>query len=126
MGELVDVERDGAVARVVMHRNKINAIAEDLMSELGAAFTELGKDQSVRAVVLASAYEKYFSVGADLAAMGSIDRTAPDAADQIKAFMKRVNKHYDPIEPCPKPAIAAVIRQAHGRASAPTLCCNFR
>ena len=69
MGELVDIERDGAVARVVMHRNKINAIAEDLMAELGAAFKEVGADSSVRAVVLASAYEKYFSVGADLAAI---------------------------------------------------------
>src|SRR5258707_5093457 len=126
MGELVDIERDGAVARVVMHRNKINAIAEDLMSELGAAFTELGKDQSVRAVVLASDYEKYFSVGADLAAMGSIDRTAPDAADQIKAFMKRVNKHYDAIEHCPKPVIAAINGHAQGGGCELTLCCDFR
>ncbi len=126
MGELVDVERGGAIARVVMHRNKINAIAEDLMSELGAAFTELGKDQSVRAVVLASAYEKYFSVGADLTAMGSIDRTAPDAADQIKAFMKRVNKHYDAIEHCPKPVIAAINGHAQGGGCELTLCCDFR
>ena len=126
MGELVDVERDGAIARVVMHRNKINAIAEDLMSELGAAFTELGKDQSVRAVVLASAYEKYFCVGADLAAMGSIDRTAPDASEQIKAFMKRVNKHYDAIEHCPKPVIAAINGHAQGGGCELTLCCDFR
>ena len=126
MGELVDVERDGAVARVVMHRNKINAIAEDLMSELGEAFTELGKDQSVRAVVLSSAYEKYFSVGADLTAMASIDRTAEDAAEQIKAFMKRVNKHYDAIEHCPKPVIAAINGHAQGGGCELALCCDFR
>jgi enoyl-CoA hydratase/carnithine racemase len=126
MGEFVDVERDGAVARVVMHRNKINAIAEDLMSELGAAFKELGADASVRAVVLASAYEKYFSVGADLTAMGSIDRAAADAAEQIKAFMKRVNKHYDAIEHCPKPVIAAINGHAQGGGCELALCCDFR
>ena len=126
MGELVDVERDGAVARVVMHRNKINAIAEDLMSALGEAFTDLGKDSSVRAVVLASAYEKYFSVGADLTAMGSIDRSADDAAAQIKAFMKRVNKHYDAIEHCPKPVIAAINGHAQGGGCELALCCDFR
>ena len=125
--EYVDVERDGAVARVVMHRNKINAIAEDLMSELGAAFGELGKDASVRAVVLASGYEKYFSVGADLTAMaGGIDREAADAVEQVKAFMKRVNKHYDAIEHCPKPVIAAINGHAQGGGCELALCCDFR
>jgi enoyl-CoA hydratase/carnithine racemase len=126
MSELIDVERDGAVARVVMHRNKINAIAEDLMSELGAAFKELGADASVRAVVLASGYEKYFSVGADLTAMAGIDRSADDAAEQIKAFMKRVNKHYDAIEHCPKPVIAAINGHAQGGGCELALCCDFR
>src|SRR5256885_1600105 len=66
MGELVDVTRDGGIARVVMQRKGNNSIAEDLMQELASAFQELGADPSVRVVVLASAYEKYFSVGADL------------------------------------------------------------
>jgi enoyl-CoA hydratase/carnithine racemase len=126
MGKLVDVERDGAIARVVMHRNKINAIAEDLMSELGAAFNELGDDPSVRVVVLASAYEKYFSVGADLSALAGFDRTAPDALDQIKAFMRRANVHYDAIEHCPKPVIAAINGHAQGGGCELALCCDFR
>ncbi len=48
MGELVDVKREGGIARVVMHRKGNNSIAEDLMNELAAAFDELGKDPSVR------------------------------------------------------------------------------
>ena len=126
MGEFVDIEREGGVARVVMHRNKINAIAEDLMSELGAAFNELGDDKSVRAVVLASGYEKYFSVGADLGNMAGIDRASSDATDQIKAFMKRVNKHYDAVEHCPKPVIAAINGHALGGGCELSLCCDFR
>jgi enoyl-CoA hydratase len=126
MGECVDIVREGPVARVVMHRKGINSIAEDLMSELGAAFGELGEDPSVRVVVLSSAYEKYFSVGADLTQMASIDRTAPDALDQIKALMNRVNRHYNAIERCPKPVIAAINGHALGGGSELTLCCDYR
>jgi enoyl-CoA hydratase/carnithine racemase len=126
MGECVDVKRDGAIARVVMHRKGLNAIASDLMEELGAAFTELGEDPEVRVVVLASEYEKYFSVGADLTVLGTIDRSAPDAADQIAAVMKRMNEHYNAIERCPKPVIAAINGHAQGGGSELALCCDFR
>ncbi|HEX7264136.1 MAG TPA: enoyl-CoA hydratase/isomerase family protein [Candidatus Dormibacteraeota bacterium] len=126
MSELVHVIRDGAVARVVMHRKGNNSIAEDLMSELAAAFEELGHDPSVRVVVLASEYEKYFSVGADLTSLAGIDRNASDAADQIGAFMKRMNGHFAAIERCPKPVIAAINGHALGGGSELTLCCDFR
>jgi enoyl-CoA hydratase len=126
MGECVDVKRDGAIARVVMHRLGNNAIAEDLMEELSSAFDALGKDSEVRAIVLASEYEKYFSVGADLTMLGSIDRTAPDAVDQIGSFMKRMNGHFSAIEQCPKPVIAAINGHALGGGSELTLCCDYR
>lgn len=126
MGECVDVKRDGPIARVVMHRKGNNAIAEDLMLELAAAFGELGKDPEVRVVVLASEYEKYFSVGADLTSMMGIDREAPDAADQIALFMRRMNHHFAAIERCPKPVIAAINGHALGGGSELTLCCDFR
>jgi enoyl-CoA hydratase/carnithine racemase len=126
MGELVDVKRDGGIARVVMHRKGNNAIAEDLMQELAAAFDALGEDPEVRAIVLASEYEKYFSVGADLTMLGSIDRTASDAVDQIGAFMKRMNGHFSALERCPKPVIAAINGHALGGGSELTLCCDYR
>src|ERR1700704_2982409 len=126
MGECVDVKREGAIGRVVMHRKGNNAIAEDLTQELAAAVRELGEDQAVRVVVLASEYEKYFSVGADLTMLGSIDRTSPDAVDQIGAFMKRMNAHFSAIERCPKPVIAAINGHALGGGSELTLCCDYR
>ena len=126
MGECVDVKREGAIARVVMHRKGNNSIAEDLMQELAEAFTELGGDPSVRVVVLASEYEKYFSVGADLTMLGAIDRDAADAVDQVAAVMKRLNRHFSTIERCPKPVIAAINGHALGGGSELTLCCDFR
>ena len=126
MSELLDVRRDGAIARVVMHRKGNNAIAEDLMQELAAAFKELGSDASVRVVVLASEYEKYFSVGADLTSLVGVDREAGDAAEQIAGVMQRLNAHFTAIEQCPKPVIAAINGHALGGGSELTLCCDFR
>ncbi|MEA2643766.1 MAG: enoyl-CoA hydratase, partial [Chloroflexota bacterium] len=126
MGECVDIQRDGAVARVVMHRKGNNGIAEDLMSELAAAFAELGEDPGIRAIVLASEYERYFSVGADLTMLAGIDREASDATDQVAGLMKRMNSHFSAIESCPKPVIAAINGHALGGGSELTLCCDFR
>lgn len=127
MPEFVDVNRDGAIARVVMHRNGNNAVAEDIIVELAAAFDELGQDSSVRVVVLASAYEKYFSVGMDLgAAMQGFDRDAPDAVDRVALFMRQINHRMSSIERCPKPVIAAINGHALGAGSELALCCDFR
>src|SRR5712691_2607303 len=126
MSELVEIRREGPIARVVMRCKGNNAIAEDLMEDLAAAFTILGDDPEARVIVLASDYEKYFSVGADLTALGAIDRQARDATDQIAAFMKRMNAHFETIESCPKPVIAAINGHALGGGSELTLCCDFR
>ena len=126
MGECVEVKRGGAVAHVVMHRKGNNGIAEDLMSELSAAFAELGGDPAVRAIVLASEYEKYFSVGADLTMLAGIDRESSDATAQVAGLMKRMNAHFSAIESCPKPVIAAINGHALGGGSELTLCCDFR
>ncbi len=126
MSELVEIRREGSIARVVMRRKGNNAIAEDLMEDLAAAFTILGDDPETRVIVLASDYEKYFSVGADLTALGAIDRQAPDATDQIAAFMKRMYAHFETIESCPKPVIAAINGHALGGGSELTLCCDVR
>src|SRR5690348_16400385 len=126
MGELVDVRREGGIARVVMHRKGNNSIAEDLMKELADGCEELGADPSVRVIVLAYEYEKYFSVGADLTSLAGIDRDAPDATDQIALFMRRMNHHFMAIERCPRPVFAAINGHALGGGSELTLCCDFR
>jgi enoyl-CoA hydratase/carnithine racemase len=126
MGELVDVVREGPVARVVMHRSGNNSIAGDLMVELRAAFGELGTDPDCRVVVLQSGYDRYFSVGADLGAMGGMDRSAPDAEDRIAAMMRESNAGFGAIEACPRPVIARINGHALGGGCELTLCCDYR
>jgi len=126
VGELVDVVREGPVARVVMHRAGNNSIAADLMGELRAAFEELGVDPDCRVIVLQSAYERYFSVGADLGAMGGMDRSAGDAEERIAAMMRESNAGFTAIEACPKPVVARVNGHALGGGCELTLCCDYR
>jgi len=126
VGEFVDVVHEGSAARVVMHRSGNNAIAPELMSELQEAFTELGPDPACRVVILQSAYERYFSVGADLGSMGGMDRSAPDAEDRIAAMMLAGGAAFNAIAACPKPVIARINGHALGGGCELTLCCDYR
>ena len=126
MGELVEVRREGPVARVVMARDGHNAIAPDLMGELQQAFEELGTDPGCRVVVLQSAYDRYFSVGADLGAIGGMDRTAPDAEDQVFEMVRQSGRGFSAIEACPKPVIARLNGHALGGGCELALCCDYR
>jgi enoyl-CoA hydratase/carnithine racemase len=126
MGTCVDVSHEAGVTTVVMHRNGNNSIADDLMSELRVAFEQAGADPDTRVVILASAYERYFSVGADLTAMAGIDRAADDAEQQIVAMLGRSREGFEAIAGCPKPVIAAINGHALGGGCELALCCDYR
>ena len=127
MGETVDVRKEGRRATVVMHRAGNNSIGQDLLDELEAAFSDLGADPDVRVVVLASEYEKYFSVGADLMSLGgSIDRGAADAEQRYSEMGGRLNAAFFAIESCPKPVIARINGHALGGGCELSLCCDYR
>ena len=83
----IEVTRDGAVATVRFARpEKLNALTLAMYDDLGRAFTEIGQDDGIHAVVLAGAGNRAFCVGADLAesipalSSGQFDISAWDPA----------------------------------------------
>lgn len=108
----LDLERhpDG-VAVLTMNRPAVfNAFDETLISELDAAFAELGGDAGVRVIVLAGA-GKHFSAGADLQWML---RAAAASQDDNLADARRFSAMLARIAECPKPTIARVQGAALG------------
>lgn len=68
MQDTVYLERDGAIATVVLNRpDKMNAMTRDMWLKLGAIMRQLNADDSVRCIVLRGAGQKAFAAGADIA-----------------------------------------------------------
>ncbi len=82
-------EEDG-VELLVLRNPPVNALGTRLMSELGAAVGAIEQDPSVRAVIL-TGDGQYFSAGADLKEMATIDlATAPDVVQSGHALFARL------------------------------------
>jgi len=83
MSEQILVERDGAIATVVLNRpDKLNAMTKGMWQRLGEALAELDADESLRCIVLRGAGGKAFSPGNDI---GEFE-TARSNPEQAKAY----------------------------------------
>jgi enoyl-CoA hydratase len=68
MSDLIELQRDGAIATVVLNRPaKLNALTKPMWRELGATVKRLSADDGVRCIVLRGAGERAFSPGNDIA-----------------------------------------------------------
>ena len=67
MSELILVERDEAIATVVLNRaEKLNALTRPMWLMLGHTIAQLSADDSLRCIILRGAGEKAFSPGKDI------------------------------------------------------------
>jgi enoyl-CoA hydratase len=97
---LVEVERDGAVAVVLLNRpEQLNALSEELMEELVAGLQELDGDEAVRAIVLGG-NERAFAAGADIGELAQ--------ASAINLYYQRRVERWDAIRGLWTPLVAAV------------------
>jgi enoyl-CoA hydratase len=97
---LVEVERDGAVAVVLLNRpEQLNALSEELMEELVERLGQLDRDEEVRAIVLGG-NERAFAAGADIGELAQ--------ASAIELYYQRRVERWDAIRGLWTPLVAAV------------------
>jgi enoyl-CoA hydratase/carnithine racemase len=116
----VRFEKQESIGHVVLDRPPANSYDKAFMEELAAAIDEAGRDVAVKAIVLRSANEKFFSAGADVSVF------AKSGLDEQNAFVVCANEAMGKFESVPKVVVAAISGHCLGGGLEMALCCDFR
>jgi methylglutaconyl-CoA hydratase len=101
----IDVTRQGPVARVFLNRPDVrNAFNDGVIAELTAAFTQLGADPGLRAIVLGG-HGKAFCAGADLSWMRAM---ADYSWEQNRADAQALADMLWTLYSCPVPVVGRI------------------
>lgn len=117
---LIYEKKDNIGLLTINRPDKMNAISNELTSELRSLLDELEKDNDLRAVVITGAGDKAFVAGADIKEL--VDRDAR-LGRQVSSERQKI---FSRIENLPVPVIAAVNGYALGGGLEIALACNIR
>ena len=112
--ELILAETIGKVGLISLNRPKqLNALNDQLMSELGAALDAFEADDNIGCIVITGS-EKAFAAGADIGAMATFSYMDAYRGDYI-------TRNWERVKTCRKPVIAAGASPKSSSASFPAL-----
>lgn len=107
MADTILVERDGAIATVVLNRpEKLNALTRPMWRRLGEVFAQLSADDGLRCVILRGAGTKAFAPGNDISEFA----TERSNVEQARAYGEDMRRTIEAIGACRHPVVA----QIHG------------
>jgi enoyl-CoA hydratase/carnithine racemase len=124
----ITVARDGVVATVTLNRpDRRNSLSDEMLTDLGAAFTELRDDRSIRVVIVTGA-PPVFSAGADAGHARATTaeerrRLFASRKSQFRRLFERANTTLENLE---QATIAAMNGHAVGGGWGLALACDFR
>ncbi len=114
------LEMDGSVCVVRLNRPPANAHNFDMIRELEGIVTEIRYDSQVKAVVLGSASQRFFSAGAD------IDEIREKSGEYIGLLSQTSKEMMMKVRATPKVYVAAVNGHCMGGGLELALCCDYR
>ena len=117
----LDIQIDGRVAKVFLNRPEVrNAFNDGVITELAEAFTRLGQDPGVRAIVLGG-HGKAFCAGADLNWMKSM---AGYGWEDNRADATRLAEMLWAIYSCPLPVVGRLHGDCYAGGMGLAACCD--
>lgn len=99
---------DRAVVITINRPDKLNALNDQTIEELGRAIEEAAADSQAAAIIITGSGQKAFVAGADIKELAELQ------ADPARECSHKGQALMDQIESCPKPVIAAVNGYALG------------
>ncbi|HET7239288.1 MAG TPA: enoyl-CoA hydratase/isomerase family protein, partial [Terrimicrobiaceae bacterium] len=114
------VEIQGPAAWIEYDNPPRNAVNWELLQELPLAIRSSELDPTVRVIVIASRFEQYFSVGADLSLFDGIDQ------EGMRRWMEHCHGLVYEMRRASKPLLAAIAGVAVGAGFEATLHCDLR
>lgn len=118
---LVTTSKTDGICTVKINRpEKLNAMNMDVAKELVTLFENLGKDDSVKVIILTGEGDKAFSAGADIEYMSKI------SADESEEYAKLGQLVTATVENVKQPTIAAVNGFALGGGCELAMSCDIR
>jgi len=120
MNDHVKLVIENGIGVVTIDRQEVlNALDDEILAGLEEAFLALGRDPSVRAVILTGA-GKAFVAGADIKAMAAFTPV------EARSFAQRGQRIFTLIEDHPHPVIAAINGYALGGGCELAMTCDIR
>jgi enoyl-CoA hydratase len=119
--EVLSEPGDEGIAVVTVNRpDKMNALSGAVVAELKDAFTRIGSDPAVRAVIVTGAGNKAFVAGAD------INELAVLTPVEAREYAIQGQETFRLLETCGKPTVAAINGFALGGGLELAMACSVR
>ncbi|TMF66230.1 MAG: enoyl-CoA hydratase/isomerase family protein [Chloroflexi bacterium] len=112
--------KQDAIGHVVLDRPPANSYDRAFLDELDAAIEDARRDDAVKAILVRSANERFFSAGADINVFAKGD------LDVENEFVVCANEAMGKLETVPKVVVAAINGHCLGGGLEIALCCDFR
>ena len=117
---MIDVNYDKSIATIKLNRGVTNALNMEMVQELTKTLDDLRVNSDIRALVLTSTNEKFFSIGFDIPNLFELPR------DDFSEFYKAFNQACMALYTFPKPTMTGLTGHAIAGGCILALCCDYR